>query len=568
MLFPQVRRPRSTSLRWAVAALAVALLAVLSPLARPAGAVSAAPAPPVVGVNWHAVWGSYTDAQRVQVLDAMQAAGLRSVRIDVGWDMLEPTASGQHDAYWTGRVDAYVNMAVAHGLTPLVMLYQTPAWARPTGTGSNSPPTDPATFAAFAGWAAGHFAHRVGSWEIWNEPNQEGFWHNPDPAAYAQLVRAAYPAIKTADPSALVVAGAVSYNDVPFLSGMYAAGVRGSFDVLSTHPYLGPADAAPETANDGTIWTLRHVQAVHDLMVAQGDAAKPVWFTELGWSTHANTGSEPPWLRGVSDQTQADYVVRSVQLVAAEYPYVKAVYFYNERDRTDADVQNDNYGLLHSDLTVKPSYTALKAYLVAAVPPSPTPTPTTSPTAAPSPSTSPSTTASPSTSPAPLTSPAPTCCSGNLLAGDQAVFSTTTGGWSPAITGVHVGWRSTPSASSTGSLELGRSNIPVRPGPLAMTSGSRRPAVSPGHSYTGSIRGQAISTGRTVSIFVNWFSASGAFLSQSASSGPDVPGTWSPVQVRATAPAGAASASLTVQVEAVPGLERHLFDDAGLVAAS
>lgn len=79
MLFPQVRRPRSTSLRWAVAALAVALLAVLSPLARPAGAVSAAPAPPVVGVNWHAVWGSYTDAQRVQVLDSMQAAGLRGV---------------------------------------------------------------------------------------------------------------------------------------------------------------------------------------------------------------------------------------------------------------------------------------------------------------------------------------------------------------------------------------------------------------------------------------------------------------------------------------------------------
>ncbi len=557
-----VRRPR-TPRRWAVPALAVALLAALSPLARPAAAVTAPPALPVVGVNWHAVWGSYTDAQRVQLLDRMQAAGLHSVRMDIGWDMLEPTGSGQHDAYWTGRVDTFVDLAVARGLTPLVMLYQTPAWARPAGTGSNTPPSDPATFAAFAGWAAGHFAGRVGAWEIWNEPNLEGFWHAPDPAAYARLVRAAYPAIKAADPSSVVVAGAVSYNDVPFLSGMYAAGVQGSFDVLSTHPYQGQADAAPDTADDGSIWNLRHVQAVHDLMVARGDGAKPVWFTELGWSTHANTGAEQPWQRGVSDQTQADYVVRTVQVVAADYPYVKAVYFYNERDRTDADVQNDNYGLLHSDLTVKPSYTALKAYLVdtttsptpSATPSAPTATPTVTPA-------SPSATLS--ASPAPSTAP-PACCAGNLLAGDQAGFSTTTGGWSPASAAVRVGWRATPSASSKGSLEL-RRTVSTSTAPLAMTTGSRRPAVVPGRGYTASVRARAAVTGRTVSIYLNWFDAAGTFLSQSAADAPDVPGTWSPVQVRAVAPAGAASASLTVQVEAVPGLERHLFDDAALAA--
>ena len=55
-----------------------------------------------------------------------------------------------------------------------------------------------------------HFAGQVAAYEIWNEPNVSAFWSpTPSTAAYVNLLKAAYPAIKAADPSAVVLAGAM-----------------------------------------------------------------------------------------------------------------------------------------------------------------------------------------------------------------------------------------------------------------------------------------------------------------------------------------------------------------------
>ena len=57
----------------------------------------------------------------------------------------------------------------------------------------------------------------------------------PNPAAYAQLLKATYPVIKAADPGATVVLGGLTGNDYPFLEGVYAAGGKGSFDAVGVH---------------------------------------------------------------------------------------------------------------------------------------------------------------------------------------------------------------------------------------------------------------------------------------------------------------------------------------------
>lgn len=338
---------------------------------------AAVPSGPAFGVQFHGTWSSYSAADRLAVLDALQAAGAGWVRIDLGWASFQESGAGSYSQWYVDLADEVVNAARARGLHVLGTLWATPGWAN-GGRGTNVPPSDPADYARIAQWAAAHFRGRVDAWEVWNEPNLSDFFAG-DAAAYAQLLRAAYPAFKAGDPGARVVFGGPSSNDTDFLRRVYAAGVGKSFDVMATHPYQGIADAPPETPDDGTKYTLSHVQAVHDLMVANGDGDKPIWFTEFGWSAHANWPGVENWNRGVTAEQQGDYLVRTLKYVGSNYPYVTNVFWYNERNLGSGNVQLDNYGLLDASLAPKPAYVALKTYLLGS-----SATTTTLPTTAPS----------------------------------------------------------------------------------------------------------------------------------------------------------------------------------------
>ena len=67
-------------------------------------------------------------------------------------------------------------------------------------------------------------------------------------------------------------------------------------------------------------------------MEENGDGDKPIWFTELGWSSHPNTGGEAPWELGVTKQQQADYLVRAAEMIACRFPYVEQIFWYAERN--------------------------------------------------------------------------------------------------------------------------------------------------------------------------------------------------------------------------------------------
>ena len=338
-------------------AVAVAGMAGIVP-----GKASASSPVAAVGVQFHAMWSDYTDAQRLALLDKMAAANIRWVRIDLGWSAFEEAGKGQYSSSQLARFDMLVNAANARGVNILGTLWRSPGWANGNQS-ANTPPTNAADFGNFAGFMANRYKGRVPAWEIWNEPNSSSFMTGADPAKYASLVKAAYPAIKAADPAATVVMGALQKNDDPWLAKVYDNGVRGFYDVLSVHPYQGPSNAAPEIIDDGHIWLLDHVGAVRNLMVARGDGDKKIWATELGWSSHSNTGSEPSWKLGVTAAQQADYSVRVLQWFAARHSYITNVFFYNERNKVTGDAQEDNYGILNRDLSDKPVYTALKTLL-------------------------------------------------------------------------------------------------------------------------------------------------------------------------------------------------------------
>src|SRR5690606_7042460 len=72
-------------------------------------------------------------------------------------------------------------------------------------------------------------------------------------------------------------------NEYIFLQRMYDAGAADCFDVMATQGYgffSGPTDQRmrPTTLNYGRNLYLR------DLMVANGDAHKPIWISEAAWN--------------------------------------------------------------------------------------------------------------------------------------------------------------------------------------------------------------------------------------------------------------------------------------------
>ena len=324
------------------------------------------------------LWGS--DADLARDLDAMVATGATWLRVDFDWPSIEPN-QGQFNWSHTDRV---VNAAQQRGMRILALPTYTPAWARPAGTGDKTPPTDPATFANFVQAAVARYAPRgVKSWEIWNEPNISMFWApRPDAAAYTRLLIGAAAAVHGTDPTATVLSGGLSpatdsssgssIAPTTFISRIYDAGAKGSFDAVAIHPYSYPA--LPTQSGTDSWNTFLRMSLIHDLMVAKGDGAKLIWSTEVGAPTGTGSGA-------VSEDQQAAIASDAIRAIA-QRPWAGPLFWYAMRDAgTDPADREQNFGLIRNDFTPKKSlatFTATVASVFGApvtVPPTPTTVP-------------------------------------------------------------------------------------------------------------------------------------------------------------------------------------------------
>ena len=157
-----------------------------------------------------------------------------------------------------------VNEAGNRGINVLFSVVNSPDWAREPGFDASvgGPPADPGTYAAFVGAMAGQFCGTsLKAIEIWNEQNLHYEWGNRslDPAAYMDLLRPSYAAIKAACPQMLVISGALTpagsnppfaVDDFAYLEGMYQNGLKDYADGIGAHPsgYNVPADVRWEDA--------------------------------------------------------------------------------------------------------------------------------------------------------------------------------------------------------------------------------------------------------------------------------------------------------------------------------
>lgn len=279
-------------------------------------------------------------------LSELQALGVTDLRIAVPWVYIEP-AKGSYN--WA-KMDAVVEAATAMGFTLTGAVTATPTWAGLPLAGA----PDPDTYAAFAGSVAERYGSQIAAYEVWNEPNGVIFYAPVDPAGYTRMLKAAYSAIKAANPDAMVVAGAlgatgtvsgITLSPQQFLAQMYDAGAAGYFDALSYHPYHY---TLPFSAGAGTINApLEQVKALYALMVANGDGDKRIWATEYG------TATTPGW--GVTQSEQAA-LLRDFLTAWSQLSYTGPAFVYTSQDAQTGILNHEyNFGLFTSDGKPKPA---------------------------------------------------------------------------------------------------------------------------------------------------------------------------------------------------------------------
>ncbi len=274
------------------------------------------------------------------------------------WAYVQPRGPRAFD--WRGA-DLMVAHARQQGVQIIARLDIVPAWARPKRATDRQ--IDPASYAAFARYAAAFAARyrdQVRYLVIWNEPNLHFEWgsRDPDPGAYAALLKEVYPAVKQANPEMQIAAGGLSpgksipgirMDDLQFLHGMLDAGAP--FDTLAVHAYGGKAPADEEPHPDRV--NFRRIEVYRDVLQQWGQP-KPLIVTEGGWNDH------PRWSGAVTPAERLRWTVDAYRLSAA-WADVVAVCFWQFRAPTTHGYQ-DNYSFVAADGTPKAIYWAVREY--------------------------------------------------------------------------------------------------------------------------------------------------------------------------------------------------------------
>jgi hypothetical protein len=282
------------------------------------GSAPAGPArEPFLGVTTGALLASPSLLTRE--IPVMARSGVTSVRVPFYWSRLEPEKGRPALA----SSDRLVAAAARSRLDVLPIVVGTPTWAKSNRYDPAAPPRDLEDYAAFLRaliarygpdgslWREQPDLPRVPirAWQIWNEPSHDYYWSTqPWPRSYVRLLRASHDAVRKADPGAKTVLAGFPDRSWESLRMVEQAGGEKAFDVAATHPYTA------RVAN-----VLKIVKLDRAALRAAGDGDKPLWLTEVSWSS--GQGKVLPRYRfgfETTEQGQAARLAQALPLLAAK----------------------------------------------------------------------------------------------------------------------------------------------------------------------------------------------------------------------------------------------------------
>ena len=325
------------------------------------------PGPLALGLATNFVWDEHADVEGEMAV--LAACGVTAIREDLLWEVIEPER-GRHA--WA-RTDRVLRAAAAHGVGVLGILGYSAPWASTDPSGEaqrNHPPSDVAAFADYAAAVAQRYGPSSPFWEgspdgfrplagleIWNEAWGWWAWRpDPDPVAYAQLALAAATAIDEAASDVAVVLTADPFQNrrggghPPWFDAVLEASpsLPPLIDAYAVHPYPGPREAGPLQAGADPWDDFGRVALVDEVARARG-VVRPIWITEVGWSTSAASHT-------VSETDQAGHLTAAIQRAKDQWPFVERLFVYTwARDREDQSDIESGFGLRRIDGSAKPA---------------------------------------------------------------------------------------------------------------------------------------------------------------------------------------------------------------------
>jgi len=312
-------------------------------------------------------------------LQMIKDAGIGFVKQELPWFEIEPERKGEfvdtkfNKPSWA-KYDRRIDLINEFGLQAILRLDAPPSWTRKDNSVPQAPPDNFADYGDFVYTVVNRLKPKgIRYYQIWNEPNIYPEWgnHKPDPAGYVQLLRIAYQRAKEADPNAIILSAPLAItlersdrntSDLDFLRAMYAAGAKNYFDVLSANAY--GLSVPPSDPPDPDKLNFQRVTLQRKIMEDNGDAAKPVWLDEFGWTappadlTPEKDPDRMKWGR-VTEQQQTEYTRQAVAMARAQWPWLGVMnlwYFRQDGTRSSPGQSDYYFRMVNPDFSPTPLY--------------------------------------------------------------------------------------------------------------------------------------------------------------------------------------------------------------------
>ena len=284
--------------------------------------------------------------------------GIGWVRVEMSWFRIE-VSPGRFDF---SRYDSLLTSAGQQGFQVLGSLTYGSPWhtsapaSEPAGFARLTyPPSDYAAYEAYVTAVVSRYKNSIHAWEVWNEPDLTRFWKGT-PADYARLLAAAHDTVKRADPSAQVVLGGLALCCPPdsstnFLTEILRDTVHpaaNNLDVVDVHLY-GPKTEAK-----------RRMDYVRGELAKVGAADRPIWVTEVGYSSDPGVQLERAYQGG--PEAQAQWLRDTLPYLLNELG-AQRVFWFTWIDVPTSGRTFAKHGLLDANLVPKPAVDAYKALI-------------------------------------------------------------------------------------------------------------------------------------------------------------------------------------------------------------